>query len=232
MRLWLLLLLFALVGCAASQVVKTTTSDQSNGWSVDPDTHVLVHNSSGYQFPDDYPNCSRTDPRVYDQEGENVSVGYLCEELGAIIDIYVYPKQEKGRRALTNHFKEVLSKVIDKNRAELHTTRAGTLGVGNDKLLGYAGLLTWQHSGNDVGSHVLLFADPHARYVKVRATAAFSRSASELVPPLLVSKTILHRLAGAELTPRDLWPEKSEPASDETRRIPQVPAADITLTSL
>lgn len=231
MQSWLLLPLMVL-GCATPLQTNSTPStaegeSQPSSWQVDEDTNVLVHVPSGYQFPDDYPNCKRTDPRVYDRGGENVSVGYLCRELGAVIDVYVYPKRKEGRRALTNHFKQLLSTAISANDAELRVTRAGTLGVGDDKFLGYAGLLTWKHDGGDVGSHVLLFEAPHDRYVKVRATATFSDSTAELVPPLLVSKTILHRLGGAELTPQDLWPD-IEPSAQQ----PQELQEGITLTRL
>jgi hypothetical protein len=91
-------LLVALIACAA-----IAAADGAEPLDLPPG-QVYVHEPSGFHFPPDVGTFTRVSGFRYDDEGQDVSVGYNDLALKVIVTAYVYPARGES---LLKHFEHV-----------------------------------------------------------------------------------------------------------------------------
>lgn len=140
------------------------------GWTRDPATADVVHDSSGFRFAAVRNGCVRSTPHDFDETGDNVSVGYNCSASGVWLTVYVYPRSFGDTPEPSEHFKLVVSDALSANPgAEVRRAAHLTLPLGAREVSGFNAYLQWIAQDDEVGSFVVLVPDG-SRFVKVRTS--------------------------------------------------------------
>ena len=136
-----------------------------------PDGDAWVHPPSGFRFPPDVGTFTRVSAFRYDEDGQDVSVGYSDRALKVILTTYVYPNRGQS---LLRHFEQVKRDVVQIHPgAEPLTEGPWELEQGNRKFNGrraaFAFRITVGDREHDVISEAyLLRVGEH--FIKFRVT--------------------------------------------------------------
>jgi hypothetical protein len=99
----LTLLLGLLIGCQTTPQMYRSKNAPA-GFALDAEG-MLVHTHSGGKFPMKLSSFTRGAPRIYDEQGYDVSLSYILEgRWKAQADVYIYPT---AGRSMEDHFEGV-----------------------------------------------------------------------------------------------------------------------------
>ncbi len=126
------------------------------GWEVATSGRA-IHRRSGVSFPPDMDNLKRSEPRVFDEVGDNGAVGYSCTDWPLEITIFVYPRAFVPGGTMEDHLRFAVSD-LSRMHKDVHVERAGTLRLplAASEVDGAGAFLTFDDQGRKLGAWVLV----------------------------------------------------------------------------
>ena len=172
-----------LIGCASWRpTLQESIGPTLASWRIEEPTGELIHVASGYRFAKERQGCERVNPHVYDESGENVSVGYNCPNPTLWLTVYIYPTAFGDTPNPSEHFRLVISEALAfHEKAKVDIAAEMPLPLGTRTVNGFNAFLHWSENKESIGSFAVLIPDGN-RFVKVRTSFVLDESDESALP--------------------------------------------------